>query len=736
MQGEISKTMKHALLAAASGLALSALAAVAAHAQDAEPAPSPAPRAVEGLVDEVVVTARRREERVQDAPVSVTSLSAATLEARGVDSPQDLAQVTPGMNMVASGVYSQPVVRGISSTSVLPGDEANVPIYVDGVYMSQMSSNFFKFNNIDRIEVLKGPQGTLFGRNATGGAVTILTKKPSYTPTGKVSVGIGNFEATDASVYFSTGITEKLAADVAVLYHNDEGFVDDLVRGGKVGYHTFLGARGKVLFEPTDWASFTLSADASTSDNTTTISSQAYRGNTRGRVVDPSTPLPTGPYQYLLTHSPKDQVDVWGANLRADFDLGFANLMSITAYREEESSSVTDTDGSLLDLAGAIAVIPSETWTQEFQLNSPADSKIQWVAGVFGLKNTTAYDPLIVFPSLARTLAFVDTEALAVFGEMTFPFTDRLSATAGLRYSHESKRNYGTLSSGATRDFSAEWEDWSPRVIVKYELPEQLNFYASYSKGFKSGQFNSTTLSGVAVDPETLNAYEIGLKTLYPGRWRATAAAYRYDYKDIQVSARLPGVTLPQLDNAASARIQGIEVSTDGRITDYLTISIGLSMIDGKYTDFQNANVTIPRTAVDPAISTACELGTGPLVGGNRGLICDVTGANMIRTPEWTLNLAATYVRPLAGGELDVSANAFLSDSFYFDPLNRLKQPSYNVVNAKVGWTLPDQRTRVGLWGENLTDELYATVLTTSANADWVNYARPMSYGVQLSYSF
>lgn len=741
MNGDFTPSARRVLLAAASALVISAAVGTAANAQVAESEPEASTEistvtSGPSLVDEIVVTARRREERVQDAPVSVTSISAASLEARGVDSPTELAQVTPGLNMVASGVYSQPVVRGVSSTSVVPGDEANVPIYIDGVYMSQMSSNFFKFNNIERVEVLKGPQGTLFGRNATGGAITIITKDPSYTPTGKISVGIGNFESSAASAYFSTGLTDNLAADLALLYQNDEGYVDDVIRGGKIASQTFRAVRTKFKYEPRDWASFTLSADLSASDNTTTVSSQAFQGNTRGRLVDPTTPVPLEPYKAALTFAPENAVQVWGVSLRSDIDLGFANLISVTAYRDEISKSVTDTDASAVNLAGAIARIPAETWTQEFQLNSSADSTIQWVVGVFGLSNTTAYDPLVVFPSMAQTLAFVNTSAVAAFGELTYPFTERLSVTAGLRYSRERKVNYGRLSSGATPRFEAKWEDWTPRLIVKYQVPDALNVYASYSKGFKSGQFNSTTLSGVAVEPETLNAYEVGVKTLYPGRWRGSVAAYRYDYEDIQISSRRPTAVLPQLDNAASARIQGIEFNGDGRLTDELTISLGVSLIDGEYTDFPNANVTIPRTAVDPTPSTACVQGTGPLVGGNRGLICDVTGSKMIRTPEWTVSLSGTYIKPLAGGELDASANLYVSDSFYFDPLNRLEQPSYTVVNSKIGWTLPDGRTRIGVWGENLTDELYALVLTTSANADWVNYAKPRSYGVELSYSF
>jgi iron complex outermembrane receptor protein len=272
--------------------------------------------------------------------------------------------------------------------------------------------------------------------------------------------------------------------------------------------------------------------------------------------------------------------------------------------------------------------------------------------------------------------------------------------------------------------------------VLQYQVPDVVNVYGTYSKGFKSGQFNVSSLSGTPVQPETVNAFEVGVKTLFPGNWRATAAVYYYDYKDIQVSARAEGAAIVELTNAASAKIKGAELTFEGKLLPSLTASLGLSYTDANDTDFPNASITIPRTTIDPVPATACIEGTGPRVGGNRGLICDVSGNRMIRTPEWTANAALTYEHPLFGGTLDASANVFISDSFYWDWANRLKEPSYTVVNADIGWTTADGRYRVGVWGENLTDELYSLVLSTSALADWVNYAKPRSYGVNLKYSF
>ncbi|MDB5445174.1 MAG: hypothetical protein JWQ97_491 [Phenylobacterium sp.] len=718
------------LLAAASSLAVSIGVPGYALAQTAAPAST-------SLVDEIVVTARRREERVQDVPASVSSISAERLGASGVNTSVMLSQVTPGLIMSATGAYTQPAIRGISSTSITPGDEANVAIYVDGVYYAQMNSNAFQFNNIERIEVLKGPQGTLFGRNATGGAITIITKEPSFTPTGKISIGRGNLESTDAAGYVSGKITDNVAADLSVLYHNDEGYVKDLIRGGKTAATTFSGVRAKILYKPTDSLKFTLSLDTSQSEDTTNIASVAINGNTVGRTLNPSAPIPTGPYQYLLTVRPRNIINAEGASFRADVNLGWASFMSLTSARHEKYRGRADVDGTLVQVRTSIYYQPSDTYTQEFQLNSPSDSKIQWVGGVYVFQSVSGYVPIIAIPQNTYTVARVKTDAYAVFGEATFSPIDRVSITAGLRYSYERKVNFGKLSpTSPDRSFTDHWDDVTPRLVVKYEIPDVVNLYGSFSKGFKSGQFNATALNGIPVAPEKIDAYEIGAKTLRAGAWRASVAAYRYNYKDIQVSARLAGAALVTLGNAAAAVIKGAEFQVDGRVTPELTVNFGLSLLDAKYKDFTGANITFPLTTSNPVPATSCVPGTGTPVGGNRQIVCDVTGRTVIRSPKWTVNAGAQYRRALMGGEFDASANIFATAKYYWEPSDRLQQNSYMLLNGQLGWTTPDGHTRFSVWGKNLTDTTYFIVVGNSTSADYGAYAAPRTFGVQVAYTY
>lgn len=593
---------------------------------------------------------------------------------------------------------------------------------------------------IERIEVLKGPQGTLFGRNATGGAISIFTKDPSSTPTGSVSVGRGNFESTDVAGYYSSGIGDNLAFDIALLYHNDEGYVKDLgragvVRGGNVGYSTFLGLRGKLVYRPASWAKITLAADSSSGEDVTTNSSEALNGNTVARVRFPTVPVATGPYQFTGTARPQNDTSQDGISLRGEFDLGWANFTSITARRRDLMHSLNDTDGSFASIRLSDSKEPSRTVTQEFQLSSAAESHIQWIVGAYYFHNYAGYKPLSFTPPSIILDSNLKTDALAGFGEATVQVMDNLTVTAGIRYSYE-KKNFGTISGGPQRSFEDSWDDWTPRVLAKYEAPDQFNVYASYSKGFKSGQLNSSTLDGIPVRPEYLDAIEVGAKSLWPGPLRATIALYDYKYKDIQTAARPAGSTVTVLTNAARASIKGVDLTLQDRFTDHLTLNAGVTYLDAKYTSFPNANVTIPSTQVNPTPATACVQGTGATIGGNRALICDVTGNRLIRSPKWTFNASASYERPLANGTLDASASVLFSDSFYFDPLNRLKQPAYSVVTADLGWTVPDGRTRVSIWGNNLTNEVYFRVVSTSANADWVNYSPPRTYGVKVSYTY
>lgn len=735
ISNHISKLARSAAVVGLSAVALVPEIALAQDASSSEAAQDTSSGTQ--LVDDIVVTARRREERVQDVPASVSSLSSEKLEQAGVNATEMLTQVTPGLTVSATGAYTQPAIRGISSTSITPGDEANVSIYIDGVYYAQMNSNAFQFNNIERVEVLKGPQGTLFGRNATGGAITIITRDPSHDPQAYLSVGRGNLESTDISAYVSGGLTDNLTADLSILYHNDEGYVDDLIRGGKTAYTTYAGARAKFLWEPVDYARFTLSLDTSESEDTTNIASAAIDGNTIGRQLDPSAPLPTGPYQYLLTVAPENVIKSSGGSLRAEFDLGWASLLSLTSARNERYHGTADVDGTLVEVRTSIYRQPSDTYTQEFQLSSPADSPIQWVAGVYAFDSRSGYDPIIAIPQNTSITTFVDTTAYAAFGEATFSPIDRLSITAGLRYSYEKKENYGRLSPTSPElSFTDSWEDFTPRLAVKYEIPEVVNIYGSFSQGFKSGQFNATALNGIPVEPETVDAYEVGVKTLRRGAWRASAAAYFYKYEDIQVSARLAGSALVTLSNAASAEIKGAEFQLDGRLTPELSVNLGVSLLDATYTDFQGANITFPLTTNDPAPATTCTPGTGTPIGGNRQIVCDVTGRDLIRSPSWTVNLGASYHRPLAGGELDASANIFATDTYYWDPSNRLEQPSYTLLNGQIGWTTPDGHTRFSVWGKNLTDEVYYIVVGNSTSADYGAYAAPRTFGFQVAYTY
>ena len=482
-----------------------------------------------GLVDEIVVSARRREERLQDVPASVASLSAESLEARGVNTTIQLTQVTPGLFMGFTGVFAQPVIRGIGSSSATAGDESNVATYIDGVYVSQMFGTIFKLANIERVEVLKGPQGTLYGRNATGGAISVTTKAPTFDATGDLSLTHGSFNHRQITGYYSAPISGKMAYSIAVIASKNSGYVRNIFDNGRAGVDEIYAVRAKLLFKPTDQLNFVLSVDAGQTDESVMLATTPLNGNTSARTQAPTALIAIRPYEISLNLQPFSRVYQRGVSLRSTLDLGWAELTSITARYTTTDKTDADSDASTALLVHTTTTFPSHTASQEFQLSSPSGSRLQWLVGALAFdSDATTYR--LSKPAFTNFFTRVDTRAYAVYGEGTYDLTTALSVTAGLRYSYERKHNVGRLTAASpTVDTTEHWSSVTPRVIAKYEIPQAGNIYASFSRGFKSGQLNSSTLTGIAVAPETVSAYEIGAKTLFNGPLRISVAAFYYD---------------------------------------------------------------------------------------------------------------------------------------------------------------------------------------------------------------
>gem|GEM_PF-121778 len=679
------------------------------------------------VIEEVIVTAQKRSERLVDVPISVSNLSADQLRDAGITHARDLSQVVPGLNFAMQGALAQPTIRGIGSTLTAAGDESNTALYIDGVYMSQMYANFFDLPSIERIEVLKGPQGTLFGRNATGGAINIITREPDQVRSGQVGAGLGNLGERQVSLYLNDGRTDTLAVNLAVDVLENDGYIRNSVNGDRTGDRQSTSVYSKWQFTSSASTTLTLGLDYAERDDNANLAIAPLDGNAVfGSVV------PANPYEIALSLTPTQTNKTQGISLKADVDLDWASLRSITAYRDTEIRVITDGDAVSLPLVMVDFIQATKDLSQEFNLSGSGDA-YNWILGAFYFESRGGYDPIFVDVSglgLGTSSRFSDADvtAWALFGEYTRELLPDLFITAGLRYSDEEKTLqvnqtiFNGFPLGPSPASSASWDNLSPRLVARYQLSDDANLYASVSEGFKSGTIRLE--DPTPVEEETALAFEVGYKVV-AGTLTLNTSAFLTRYDDIQAQVFVGNPDDPNstfsfsLVNAAESEIRGLEVELFYAASDRLNLSFGTAILDAEYTSFPGVQGFLPRPAP---------------VRGNDEVTVDASGNQMIRSPDWTANLGATYRIPLDSGELLVNGNLFYTDDFYWDFENRLRQDAYHLVNASVTWLSDDGAWRLATQVKNLTDERYSQWMFAAAAADTLTYALPRTYGASVEY--
>jgi len=709
------------------GYCMAALAVALAHPACAQELPPAGPDVAAGDQagdGEIVVTAQRREQRLSDVPMSVTALSAETLANSGVVSTLDLAAVTPGLQFPVNGAFAQPTIRGIGTTVTSAGSDANVAIYVDGVYMPSQAGNIFDFNNVERIEVLKGPQGTLYGRNATGGAINVTTFEPSFDPLARLSASYGSFDEIRLNAYVSAPLSDNVAFGIAGMYVDDNGYSRDALRDVDLATTDERAIRGRVLIRATDNLEFNIGGDWSRRSDTRAYSLKPFEGNT----AQAAAIIPDDPFEAALTFTPTFGTESYGGSFTGRLDIGDYTVSSITALRRVDASFVTDLDRTQVAAQRAAFDTRQRTFTQELNIASGDSGDVSWVAGAF-YYNDRAENLNLVITGVPGIYGRIDSEALAGYAEATWDVTSRLSLVGGLRYSTEDRRFRARRPNGEALDTSVRYDAWTPRASVRYEVAQGANVYATFTSGFKSGTYNISAFSTTPVRPESVDAFEVGFRSYRRGV-TFNAAAFYYSYDDIQVQALSPTTGLTALTNAAKAEIYGAEFEGQVPLTDTLTLRGGLAWTHATYVDFPGALLTFPRT-------TDAQCGVNPnRPCGNIQTPADASGNDMVRAPRWNGSISLDYRGEVAGGELDASATASYNSGFSWDAGNRLRQPDFLLVNARVSWGPDGSPWRVGLWGRNLTDVTHQLYVTDTTQGDSVAYARPRSVGVSLELDF
>ncbi|MEZ5995620.1 MAG: TonB-dependent receptor [Hyphomonadaceae bacterium] len=670
--------------------------------------------------EEIVVTARRREESLQDVPVAVTAFTAEALEAAGAQDITAISQSTPNITLENSRATNSTLtafVRGVGQQDPVAGFEQGVGIYLDDVYLNRPQGAVLDVYDLERIEVLRGPQGTLYGRNTIGGAVKYVTRRIDPTdPTLRARFAYGSYNQMDAVLSGSAPLTDTFRVGGAVAGFVRDGFGTNLTTGDDNYDKDVFAARVSAEWEPTSNFLVRMSADH-VEDNSSPR--QGYRLLPSG--VSGISPL-SGDFDTeagitLLGPITRNYFEATGGQVMVDWSVAPNwTLRSISAYRRDHSESPIDFDSTAARSFDAPVVYNNWQFSQELQAIYEGD-RFAFVGGAYYL-DANAYDAFdVYFPTLTQlTIGDVDTNTWAVFGEATFDFADAWSLTVGGRYTEDKRASRvvrqffapgpspafgGPGAIGATEPTptfrGARTDDaFTPRVILAWEPNPDLNLYASYSQGFKGGGFdprgnfaNADVRAGFL--PEFVDSYELGAKfSLFDGRVRINSDVFFADYTDVQIpgSVIIPGPPVTfvgTVTNAGAAEMTGFEFEGTAQFTDNLSGALSFGYIDAKYTEF--------------------------IVGG-----VDVSSLRDVQnTPDWTGNASLTYSVPVALGPTPgmisfTGSAAYRGDTQQFESaIPLLDQPAFWLYDAAVYWTSDNDRWRIGLYGRNLSDERYIT---------------------------
>ncbi|MDG2304455.1 MAG: TonB-dependent receptor [Candidatus Binatia bacterium] len=735
-------------------------------------------------VEEIVVTARKRAELLEDTPVSVTALGPSTLREAGVTRLDDIQQLVPNLQFLTGRTDQEAsvVIRGVRGEGEIAFDPG-VGIYVDGVYLSRTQGAIIDVIDVEQVEVLRGPQGTLFGKNTVGGAINITTVKPQPETTGFVFVRAGSFNtiATRATLNLpiaSKALDDRLLARFSVASTNRDGYTDNWFREERWTDRNSLAFLGSLRFLAHD-------------DVTIDVSGTWARNHARSRggqcvVQNDSPPVRidefleacenSEPFRFgadVASIADVESYGLWGTIAWSVGDVGAVEdlqLKSVSAWREQRPRSRDDIDMTELPVVQLSAVgggpLDGEPGfarqlSQEVQANGQSlDGRINFVAGAFGFWEVAndAFTTRISLPGIGdvtqvESLTDVDNWNWALYGQVTGDPTDWLSVTAGLRYTEEkkglSRNNVDLLAGGssAAASNSAIFTAWTPMASIAMRLPEEYLealplehalSYFTYSRGFRGGGFNGTfgNLSSDRLEPflpETLDSFELGLKTIaWERRLTLNASIFLGKYRDIQKSTIVSGPDedgdgLPDtieviVQNAASATNKGAEIELLAIPLDGLLVQGSLGLLDARFDEFESFD----RLTGEPL---------------ERG------GETFRQAPQLQAHVALQYSFEFAGagtpwlaGTLTPRLDWYYQSSVHFQEpeLTGLIQRGYNLLHARLGYRFDDSRSEVAVWAKNLTDEAYLNWGIPPLAEDLGTVARyfaiPRTVGIELSY--
>ncbi|WP_407351842.1 TonB-dependent receptor [Luteimonas sp. R10] len=746
--------MKRSTLSIAVAMSMMAFAA---HAQEEAAPARPAAQVDATTLDGIVVTARRRSESLQDVPVAVSAFGEEQLKDLQANSIDGLQGAVPNLNIVQGRGSANSVnafIRGIGQPDALQTFDPGVGLYVDDIYYSRINGALFSLFDVQQVEVLRGPQGTLYGKNSTGGAIKVTTKNPFDDAGGAVELAGGDHGRAEGRFYVSGQLSDTVAASVAGAWLNHDGFIRDRDSGAYYNDDDTRALRAKLAFQPGEGFRATLSLDHTKQDAALSMGRPTAPLIQTDLALGPVVllPAPTGEFDFTARTSfaPGQGQDLKhsGASLAMEWDLDRQwTLRSITGYRELETNSFIDIDASEYELGDVLVALDQDQVSQEFQLLYDNGGNLQATFGAYYMKeNVPSYqeayaDDLFALAgtpiSFLRTIGDdLSTESVAAFAHANWEFVPTWTLAAGLRYTRDSKDYDRSTSTfwGApfeglneTVAFSAKrsWTAVTPSVSLQKAFSDDLMGYVSANRGFKSGGFNgrANTASDAAnpeFDPEFVWTYELGLKAnSADNRLRGNVAAFWSDYSDFQARVSQDVGTFPVL-NAAELEIKGIEFEGVALLGRNTTLSGQLGWMDAQYKRFDDFRLDPDYPGYDPSVSHD----------------------HVPFSPDWTARIALQQGFPLGnGGMVSVGGDVSYRSRTWLSVDNRdsLSQDGYTLVGLYGVWDSPQYVWQVRGGVRNLTDETYKVEgqeFASVGNIQTAYYGWPRNWYVSVRYNF
>lgn len=731
-------------------VALGGLPALAALADDT-PAPNTSSTAdtTGSTLSKVVVTAQKREETVQEVPASISVLSGDKIRDTSLQSANEVTRFIPNASAGTTEGHGRPRwwIRGLGTGDQGANTVSPVGIYVDDVYIANISATGFPLFDQERVEVLRGPQGTLWGKNTTAGAINFISRKPTFERSGYAKASYGNYDDRVLEGAISDAlVADRLAARLSFRHQGRDGYNENIADSNDRGALEDDAARLQFLAYINDDLEANLNLHARSYHDTGGYSTVSYGlrpdgSNRFGYRIDPKQ----GKVNYNAKY--EVQIDQVGTNLNLNWQLGDLTLTSISAFEHFTRDGFSDADNTPQELQRSYAYADSQQWSQELRLASPREDRLNWVVGLhyfnedLDSRNASAALNNPFIPRYYNNLSYNQgTESYAVFGSSTFRFTEDFSVTAGLRWTRETKdidlrrvQNQGqanfsnpdwwkpgsvssALVANAVQDARNTWSDWTYDLTPEYQISDNARVYLRYAYGFRSGGYNTgaTSQETVAtVNPEYLTSYELGVKSEWlDGRLNANAALFYYDYEDIQLNivSAVNNQTVSRLANGAEGEAYGAEFELEAVPVQNLHLNFALGLLHTEFTDYTSGNN-------------------------------DYSGNKFVRAPNVSAVIGADYRIPLqVGGALVLATDWNTRSRQYFfsnDQSQNMRTGGYTLGNARITYELPGDTTQVSAYVSNLTDKEYRNhTLPGGFQTAGVMFGDPRTFGVSVTTEF